>query len=190
MALRIVRAVSCSLALHGLAWAALRDGPPRESQTAPAPVTLGAVWTEPEPARVVDPVRLVEPGWIPVPLEMLPEAEPPPVAPPQVALYADVPPEADIEAEEVVSPYWEGVRRELSRSLRWPSGWQTRTNIHVRIHAVPEGLLPLEPPPGMGDAVHSAVRRAVERAIQRTAAPPDDEVGRGMRLTVRFEPEH
>ncbi|HMP76246.1 MAG TPA: hypothetical protein PKE12_08125 [Kiritimatiellia bacterium] len=190
MPLRIARAVSCSLALHGLGWAALREGPLVQVHTVSAPEVLLVAWTEPEPPlRVTEPVVLDEPGWIPLQLDALPEAEPPPVVPPVVEHIFTEPPGEPDEEPPPASPYWDGVRHELARALRWPAGWRTRTNIEVRILAVQDRLLPLAPVPVSDDAIQAAVRRAVERVVRSAERPPEDVVGREMRLTVRFEPE-
>jgi hypothetical protein len=188
--LRIVRAVSFSLALHGLGWAALREGPASRSHATSEPVALNVAWTEAEPPRrVPEPAILDEPGWIPPLLDALPEAEPPPVMPPVVEQVFAGPPMQPDEEPLPPSPYWDGVRRDLARALQWPAGWRTRTNVEVRVLAVRDGLLPLAPVPGADDPFGNAVRRAVEHVARGAARPPEDLVGRDMRLTVRFEPQ-
>lgn len=194
--LRIGRALLVSLAAHGLALAALRSGPSIDKQSdvlrVDLQVDLQVAWAQEEEAiHVSELLTPPEPEWMPLPLVAMPHDDPPDIAPPVVqAIMLEAAEVVEEQPEAVVpSPYWDGVRRELIRALRWPTGWRTETNVSVRLYALGSGLLPLEPTPDSEDPSLAAVRAAVERAVRRAPKPPDEVVGREMRLTVRFEPQ-
>lgn len=190
MSMRVARALSCSLALHAMAWAALREGPPTKPYVISPPVTLTISFAEVERLHEIERVDVVDVEWTPDVMRLLPLEPAPEIEPPVVAQELFEEPLAPVEesVEEPASPYWENVRHEIARALKWPAGRNIRTNVGVRVLALADGLLPLEPKPDAGDAIQSAVRKAVERAASRVESPPDDLVGRDMRLTVRFEP--
>lgn len=189
--LRVGRALLVSLAAHGLALAALRSGPPVDKQSEVLRVDLQVAWAQEEAIHLSELMPPPEPEWLPLPLVAIPPDDPPDIAPPLVHADAlEVAEVVDEQPEAVVpSPYWDGVRRELIRALRWPTGWPTETNVSVRLYALESGLLPLEPPPNAEHPIHAAVRMAVERAVRRAPVPPDEVVGCDMQLTVRFEPK-
>lgn len=192
--LRVGRALACSLALHGALVAAILHGPSAAPSVMSPPVRIE--WTE-APALRLD-ARVAEPvaswtapmaDWRPpdvligeTPLPS-PEQVAPPTPPPEEPLEVESSPDAP-EAEA----YWMQIRRDIARGLRWPAGWREPTNIDVRVHALEETVLPLEPAEET-DAMRRVVRRALERAARRAEAPPAQLVGREMRFTVRFEPK-
>lgn len=174
-----------------MAWVALRAGPPLQERTVSPEVSLMVVFSEPERWIEIERVDAAEEEWKPVAMpflvpEQATEMEAPAVAQP---VFDEAHASDERQPEETASPYWEEIRRELARALRWPAGWNARTNVAVRLLALEEGLLPLAPSPDANDAIQVAVRKAVERAARRASRPPDYVVGREMRLTVRFEPE-
>ncbi len=188
--IRVTRAVSCSLALHAMAWAALREGPPTKPYAISPTVSLMVSFPEAEWLHEIERVALVDAEWTPDAMMLIPPEPTPEIEPPIAAqeLFEEPLAPAEEPVEEPASPYWQNVRREMARALKWPTGWQTPTNVGVRVLALADRVLPLEPKPDAGDAIQSAVRKAVERAASRVEPPPDDVVGRDMRLMVRFEP--
>lgn len=189
--LRVTRALSCSLALHAVAWTALREGPAIAPQTVTPSVALLVMFSDSDRPIEVEKASRAEVEWTPDLLPLLPPERVLKMdAPVIVQAFFEDPLAADEgPLDDSESPYWQNVRRELAKALRWPSGWQTRTNVEVRVLALADGILPLAPTPGSVDPIQSAVRKALERAMTRVEPPPDSVVGRDMRLRVRFEPE-
>jgi hypothetical protein len=189
MSLRVTRALACSLAMHGLAWALLREWPTESVHATAMPVELHAHWAEPEPTQyIAEPLNTHAPEWIPLLLDAPCEADPPHVEPPVIEIPTLDPP-VDSEEKPLPAPYWEDVRADLARALKWPAGVRAPTNIEVRILATRDGLIPMAPPTGESDPVRVAVRRAVEHVARTAVQPPEDLIGQGMRLTIRFESE-
>lgn len=187
---RIARALACSLLVHGIAFAALWEGPRVEPRLVSVPVELSVAWNEPVPEPIERSFPAADvPEWIPPLLEAEP-VQTPFVAPPDVALAAPewVAAAEPSEMSDQAAPYWVEVRRELARALRWPPGCRAGTNVEVRFHAVASGLLPLSPMAG-GDVIQTAVRTAVENVAHHAPRPPDELLGSAIRLTVRFEPK-